>query len=64
MNCACLDWKRNIDKLNAPILLQTARSGGSYQYDGEQFRFCPWCGCELYASVFESVSTNGEVKRT
>ena len=47
MNCTCKDWKPNIDKINAPITLQTLRSGGAYQFDGEPFHFCPWCGKEL-----------------
>ena len=40
----CDEWNKNIDKVNGPIMLQTARSGGGYQYDGVPFKFCPWCG--------------------
>lgn len=31
-------------KINGPIVLQSVRSGGAYQYDGKPFVFCPWCG--------------------
>jgi hypothetical protein len=47
VDCTCADWDENIAKLNAPILLQTARSGGSYQYSGKKFVYCPWCGKSL-----------------
>ena len=42
--CTCPDWKKGIDKINAPIILQSARSGGFWQYDGKTFEYCPWCG--------------------
>jgi hypothetical protein len=54
MECACADWKENIEKVNAPIALQVARSGGRYgHYTGKRFIYCPWCAkplgpvCEL-----------------
>lgn len=40
----CPDWYPQIDKLNTPILIQFARSGGTYKFDGKPFVFCPWCG--------------------
>mgnify|MGYP001609457682 CR=1 FL=1 len=40
----CPDWPVQIAKLNVPIVLQSVRSGGSWQYDGIEFRYCPWCG--------------------
>ena len=43
----CPDWEPNIDKLNGPIMMQAARSGFMWQYDGLQFRFCPWCGTQI-----------------
>jgi hypothetical protein len=39
----CEDWEDNIDKINAPFLLQAARTGNPNQYTGVQFRYCPWC---------------------
>jgi len=47
VDCTCSDWKETLPKLNAPIQLQSARSGFKWQYDGTPFRFCPWCGEEL-----------------
>jgi len=45
--CACAAWEPNIKHVNDPIILQSARSGGSYQYKGQPFVFCPWCGERL-----------------
>lgn len=42
----CKDWKEGIEKINAPIILQTVRSG-EWKYDGKAFVFCPWCGEKL-----------------
>lgn len=49
MQCDCPEWPEGIKKINAPILLQSARSGYQWQYDGVPFRFCPWCGAQLTA---------------
>ena len=47
--CDCPAWEPNIIKVNAPLLLEQARNPGrSKGYDGEQFRYCPWCGSRLY----------------
>jgi hypothetical protein len=44
MHCDCKDWKENIEKVNAPLLLQAARQGfQNVGYDGVRFRYCPWC---------------------
>lgn len=50
MNCNCQDWKENIGKINAPIMLQAARSGfsPSAMYNGVRFRYCPWCALPLH----------------
>ena len=40
----CADWIVNIQKVEAPMIFQSVRSGGRYQYDGVKFRYCPWCG--------------------
>lgn len=45
--CGCPNWEPEIRKLNGPIVLQSVRSGGRYQYDGKSFTFCPWCGERL-----------------
>lgn len=47
VKCDCQDWKGNIGKVNAPIILQSVRSGGAYQFDGKAFVFCPWCSKPL-----------------
>lgn len=49
MNCDCKDWENQIEILNGPIVLQTIRSGGAYQYQGKPFKYCPWCSSELTA---------------
>lgn len=47
MICNCIDWKFNIDKVNAPFILAAARNPGRINYDGKQFRYCPWCSKPL-----------------
>lgn len=47
MNCTCKDWEPNMRAINGPIVLQSIRSGGRYQYTGKQFVYCPWCGKKL-----------------
>lgn len=47
LECSCDDWTPNIDKINGPIVLQSIRSGGAYQYAGKKMVFCPWCGNKL-----------------
>lgn len=47
MICNCIDWKFNIDKVNAPFMLAAARNPGRINYDGKQFRYCPWCSKPL-----------------
>lgn len=44
--CICPDWRENIDKLDAPIILAGIRNGRS-GYTGKKFTHCPWCGSEL-----------------
>lgn len=40
----CADWAPQTELINGPIILQSIRSGGLYQYAGKPFVFCPWCG--------------------
>ena len=40
----CADWQPQTELVNGPIIMQTLRSGGAYQYPGIPFRYCPWCG--------------------
>ena len=57
MKCDCSDWKLNIDKVNAPLILQVARSGfQTAGYDGVPFKYCPWCSKPLELEVNEVVS--------
>lgn len=42
--CDCEGWKRSINNLNRGLSMASARG---YNYDGDMFRFCPWCGKEL-----------------
>lgn len=53
MICDCTDWSENIEKVNAPLLLQAARSGfnPAVRYDGKLFTHCPWCGNLLKESI-------------
>lgn len=47
MKCTnCSDWEPEIAKVNAPILLQSARAGRN-MYCGKPFVYCPWCGSSL-----------------
>jgi hypothetical protein len=47
MECFCDDWKENIDKVNAPILLQQARNP-HHKFTAKVFGYCPWCGDILH----------------
>lgn len=40
----CPEWEPGINRINAPLVLMWARSGGEHQYEGKPFAFCPWCG--------------------
>lgn len=44
MYCTCLDWKENIDKLNAPFVFSSIHG---IESNVKQFIFCPWCAKEL-----------------
>ena len=63
MECKCKDWLPNIQKINAPIVLQTLRSGGNYVFDGEPWSFCPWCGEELVDEQKPDETNAGAVPR-
>lgn len=54
--CSCELWKINIERINAPIILQQIRSGTSFQCD--QFQYCPWCGKGLTGSKAAGNETN------
>lgn len=55
----CNDWETELPKVNAPIILQSARSGGLYQYDGKAFRYCPWCGAQLPKPNYSTTKEGG-----
>lgn len=61
MDCTCIDWKQNIDKLNSPFVLQSARSGGKSQYNGKVFEFCPWCGKNLHGKAKDDRKESGMI---
>lgn len=42
----CVEWEDNIDKVNGPILSWSLRYGLK-GYNGNKFKFCPWCGTHL-----------------
>ena len=47
--CKCEKFEDGMKAVNGPITLQSARSGGAYQFDQKYvFRFCPWCGSQLH----------------
>lgn len=56
-DCACIDWKPNVDRINNYITLATIRSGFQHQYAGVPFRYCPWCGGALPGTVIAGRST-------
>lgn len=43
----CNMWKPGMEAINGPIITQTVRSGGAYQFD-QKYRviYCPWCGAK------------------
>lgn len=41
-----MEWEDNIDKVNGPILSWSLRYGLK-GYNGNKFKFCPWCGTHL-----------------
>ena len=45
MSCKCKDWKENIDKLNAGIVMLWTHGGKGYE--GKPIIYCPWCGKKL-----------------
>ena len=47
MVCTCDDFAPNVEHINGPIILQSIRSGNTYQYPGKKFIYCPWCGSKL-----------------
>ena len=42
--CDCQDYKENMPKVDAPILLADLHG---MKYDGKYFVFCPWCGKKM-----------------
>jgi hypothetical protein len=42
--CNCIGWQTNIKKLDG---IETLANVHGFAYDGEQFKFCPWCGLAL-----------------
>ena len=44
--CDCVDWKENIDAINAPFNMALTHSYIG-QYEGKKFDYCPWCGHRL-----------------
>lgn len=43
--CACDKWKANIDAATVGTVFMANRGLG--EYEGEKFKYCPWCGSEL-----------------
>lgn len=44
--CDCASWKANVPKIDAAIVMEAIRYN-TKGYDGEPFRFCPWCAASL-----------------
>lgn len=44
VKCDCNGWKKSMNPLNSGLTMASARG---YEYTGETFKFCPWCGKEL-----------------
>ena len=49
-NCTCEKWDDNIYILNAPYTLNMSAIG---EYAGDDFVYCPWCGCRLLDEPME-----------
>ncbi len=46
--CACKDWKPNIEIINGFISMQTVMAWGNKDgYTGKPLVYCPWCGKKL-----------------
>lgn len=59
--CDCNKWDEGIKAVNGPITLQSARSGGNYQFDQNYvFEYCPWCGKELRWNIRTKEQAYGE----
>ena len=43
----CNYFNEGMEKVNAPLFLQAARTGGK-GYDGIPFKYCPWCGGNIH----------------
>jgi hypothetical protein len=55
----CEDWKRQADKVNAPILLAQGRNPhltATKDFKFKAWRFCPWCGAGRGAVISSTVS--------
>ena len=50
----CEDWASGVAAIDGPIILQTHRSGGAYQFQGKAFRFCPWCGTDRLRLIVDA----------
>jgi hypothetical protein len=53
--CGCKEWGPNIKLVEAPRMLLDARNPGSAHYEGVLWRYCPWCGNELYENDLRGV---------
>jgi len=51
--CRCVKWKANIFKIDEVLTLHSIRTG--WQYDGQKFEYCPWCGAGLLFQLREPV---------
>jgi len=50
MRCSCDRWNTNIKHIDDAFVMLATHG---VRYAGEQFVYCPWCGCVL--------NTNGEI---
>jgi hypothetical protein len=53
LKCDCEGWQKNFPAIKAQAIFCALQSAGP-KYDGDKFKFCPWCGSELMNSL-----TNG-----
>jgi len=44
LSCDCAEWAKSMPQIRAATVL--AWNHG-VEYNGEQFRYCPWCGASL-----------------
>ena len=51
LNCTCDDWK---DCAHQIFAAQELAWLNGWEYEGKVFKFCPWCGKELFKALTQN----------